>query len=114
MRENNGLYEYIATWVDDLTMLLRDPEKFLVILQSHPYNFKLKGSGPILFHLGCRFERDSNGVLTMNPIKFIEKLVFSYHQMFGKKPSTRYHSPLEENDHPELDTTEFLDNENIE
>ena len=85
-----------------------------LVMQSHPYNFKLKGSGPISFHLGCGFERDPNGVLTMNPIKYIEKLVFAYQQMFGKKPSTRYQSPLEENDHPELDTTEFLDDENTE
>ena len=114
MRENKGVYEYIATWVDDLTMILRDPEEFLVTLQSYPYNFKLKGSGPISFHLGCGFERDPNGILTMNPIKYIEKLVFAYQQMFGKKPSTRYQSPLEENDHPELDTTEFLDDDNTQ
>ena len=114
MTENDGLYEYIATYVDDLNFILRKPMEFLTILQSHPYNFKLKGSGPISFHLGCGFERDTNGILTMNPIKYIKKLVFSYQQMFGKKPSTIYQSPLEENDHPEMDTTEFLDNENIE
>ena len=50
----------------------------------------------------------------MNPIKYIEKLVFSYQQMFGKKPSTIYQSPLEDNDHPELDTSEFLDNDGVE
>ena len=32
-------------------------------LESAPYNFKLKGSGPLSFHLGCGFSRDSSGTL---------------------------------------------------
>ena len=59
MRDNNGLYEYIATCIDNINLVLRKPNEFLTILQSHPYNFKLKGSEPILFHLGCGFERDA-------------------------------------------------------
>ena len=66
------------------------------------------------FHLGCGFERDEHGVLCMNPIKFIEKMEASYEQMFGCKPTTRFHSPLAENDHPELDSSSFLGDTDIQ
>ena len=111
IRPNKDHYEFVACYVDDLCIVMKDPESFLTILQSKPYNFKLKGSGPLNFHLGCGFERDPNGVLTMNPKKYIEKMVQSYEQLYGCKPSQTPQSPLVENDHPELDTTEFLDEE---
>ena len=103
----------MATYVDDLCLILRDPESLLNQLQSHPYNFKLKGSGPMSFHLGCGFERDKFGILSMNPIKYIEKMVQAYQMLYKCKPNTKYESPLEHNDHPELDTTEFLDEKEI-
>jgi hypothetical protein len=114
MRESDGIYEYVATYVDDLCFVVRDPEAFLLQLQSDPYNFKLKGSGPMSFHLGCGFERDEEGVLSMNPAKYIDKMMDGYEQMFGSKPSTKARSPVEENDHPELDTSEFLDDDGIQ
>eukprot|EP00531_Pseudo-nitzschia_arenysensis_P008891 CAMPEP_0116125882 /NCGR_PEP_ID=MMETSP0329-20121206/6042_1 /TAXON_ID=697910 /ORGANISM="Pseudo-nitzschia arenysensis, Strain B593" /LENGTH=1908 /DNA_ID=CAMNT_0003619941 /DNA_START=154 /DNA_END=5877 /DNA_ORIENTATION=+ len=114
MRENDGIYEYIATYVDDLCLVMRDPVGFLAILQEEPYSFKLKGSGPMSFHLGCGFERDNHGTLCMNPSKYIEKMAQAYHQMFGVKLGTRAQSPLEENDHPELDTSEFLDEDDTQ
>ena len=36
-------------------------------------------------------------------------MIDTYERMYGEKPSHKYSSPLEHNDHPELDTTEFLD-----
>jgi hypothetical protein len=47
----------------DLCTIMEDPETFLKQLSSALYNFKLKGSGEVNFHLGCGFERDSDGVL---------------------------------------------------
>ena len=44
MREKNGIYEYIATYVDDLCLVMKEPEAFLEILQTEPYCFKLKGT----------------------------------------------------------------------
>jgi hypothetical protein len=37
----------------------------------------------------------------------------SYKQFFGERPQQQYSSPLEKGDHPELDTTKFLDQEKI-
>ena len=50
----------------------------------------------------------------MAPQKYIERLIQSYEQMFGIKPSLKVHSPLEKGDHPELDNSELLDRSGIE
>ena len=50
----------------------------------------------------------------MTPQKYIEKMNLTYHQLCGIFPPTLPTSPLEENDHLELDTSEFLDEEGIQ
>ena len=72
---------------------------------------KLKGTGSITYHLGMDFFRDSDNVLCMAPRKYIEKICTSFQRMFGHTPSTKCASPIEKNDHPELDTSELLDDE---
>jgi hypothetical protein len=72
------------------------------------YGFKLKGTGPIQFHLGSDYFRDQHGVLCFAPKKYIEKMIETYVRMFGQKPK-HYVSPLAKGDHPELDTTDELD-----
>ena len=95
--------------------MIKEPEKFLQILQSEPYSFKLKGSGPVSFHLGCGFERDEvTGILAMTPQKYIDKMNLTYKHLYGDPPKPTPQSPLEENDHPELDVSEFLDEEGIQ
>ena len=106
--KDKSCYEMVAVYVDDLAIGMKDPEAFLSILIDK-YKFKLKGSGPISFHLGCDFERDEDGTLCMVPRQYIERIVAQYERMFGSKPRTHYTSPLEKNDHPEEDTSELLD-----
>ena len=77
------------------------------------YSFKLKGTGPISYHLGCDFFRDSTGPLCMAPKMYIECMLATYAQMFGCKPRTTYSSPLECGDHPEMDSSDELDNAGI-
>jgi hypothetical protein len=50
------------------------------------YKLKLKGTGPIGYHLGCNFTRDTDGVLCMSPTKYIEGMIDTYYRMFGEKP----------------------------
>ena len=40
-------------------------------------------------------------------------MVDAHTKMFGSKPSTKYSSPLEKNDHPELDTSDLLNDAGI-
>ena len=57
------------------------------------------------------FERGEDGVLKYSPKKYIDKMMDSYNRLFGKKPLTNAHASVEPGDHPELDTSEFLDEE---
>ena len=93
---------------------MKDPQSLIDQLMAAPHNFKLKGSGPLNFHLGCGFDRDKDGTLYMDPGKYIDRMMEAYEQHFGTKPDMKHRSPLQKGDHPELDTTPFLDEDGIE
>ena len=78
------------------------------------YKFKLKGTGPISYHLGCDSVRDGDKVLCIQPRKYIEQRVETYIRLFGEKPKELYSSPIEKGDHPELDTSDLLDADGIQ
>lgn len=99
-------YEYVAVYTDDLTIASKKPKAITDALEK-VYKFKLKGTAPLNFLLGCDYYRDSNGVLCQHPKKFIEKMEDTYVNLFGEKPR-HVTSPLEKGDHPECDTSEFL------
>ena len=90
-----------------------NPQEFLTKLESVPYNFKLKDSGLFSFNLGCGFSRNSSGTLCMDPGKYVDKMKCSYKQLFHCKPSQKVTLPLEKGDHLELDTSNFLDSNNM-
>ena len=47
-------YEYVAVWVDDLMISMRNPKEYCDIL-TRKFKFKLKGDGPISYHLGLNY-----------------------------------------------------------
>ena len=71
MRDMGEHYEYIAVYVDDLMIISKEPQKIIDAL-TIVHQFKLKGTGPITFHLGCDFFRDEDGTLCYAPRKYIE------------------------------------------
>ena len=71
---------------DDLCMIMKDPQSLLDQLMTPPYNFKLKESGELAFHLGCGYNRDSTGTLRMNPGRCIDRMEEAYVQHFKTKP----------------------------
>ena len=91
---------------------MKNVQEFVDVL-INKYKFKLKGTGPLEFHLGCDFYRDEHGVLCMSPRKYIDRMTDAYVRMFGQKPRTSYGSPLEKGDHPECDTSDLLDPEGV-
>ena len=107
MKDYGDHYEYVAVYVDDLLIVSREPQK-IVDLLTNVHLFKLKGTGPISFHLGCDYFRDKDGVLCYAPRKYIEKCIDNYKRLFGTNPKEAT-SPLVKGDHPELDTSEVLD-----
>jgi len=111
MRAKDGKYEYIAVYVDDLCIAAHNPKAIVdELIQKHGY--KLKGAGPLEFHLGCDFFRDPDGTLCFGPIKYIQKILNVFENMFKEKPRPSS-LPLEKNDHPELDDSEEVDAEMI-
>ena len=111
MRHNGDVYEYIAIYVDDLCIAAKDP-KAITDLLAEKYKYKLKGTGPLAFHLGCNFFRDESDTLCFAPKKYIDKILDAYKHMFGENPKP-VTTPLEKGDHPELDTGDELDEEGI-
>ena len=107
MRDKGDHYEYIAVYVDDLLIASKNPSDIIKDLEQK-YQFKLKGTGTISFHLGCDFARDQHGHLYYYPKKYIEKCMDNYKRLFGTLPRLAK-SPLTKGDHPELDTSPLLD-----
>jgi hypothetical protein len=83
-----------------------DPKSFTDTLQKK-YNFKLKGTSPIDFHLGQSFSRNNDGEIEISAKHYIDKMIDTYVQLYGEKPR-KVSSPLEQNDHPEMDNSPFL------
>jgi hypothetical protein len=106
MRLNGDLYEYVAMYVDNLCLGMLDPKSFTVTLQKK-YNFKLKGTSPIDFHLWQSFSWNEDGEMEITAKHYVDKMIDTYVQLFGEKPRKAL-SPLEQNDHPEMDDSPFL------
>jgi Reverse transcriptase (RNA-dependent DNA polymerase) len=85
MRKKGNLYKYIAVYVDDLAIAMKDPKELTDILEKQ-HKFKLNGTGPITSHLGMDFTRDDDNTLCISPTKYIDKLVKSSEKSFGMKP----------------------------
>ena len=54
--------EYGAVYVDDLAFAVKDPKAFVEVLETK-YKFKVKGTGPLEFHLGANFEQGPDDTL---------------------------------------------------
>ena len=98
-----NLYEYIAVYVDDLCIAALDPKEINNILKAK-YNLKVKGGGPLTYHLGAEYFQDPDGTMVSQPKKYIEKLKETYVRLFNTEPSKGLKTPLEKNDHPKLDS----------
>ena len=59
-------FEYIAVYVNDLAIAAKDPQAFCNELKKK-YNLKLKGVGPLEYHLGCTYKKDPDGTLAADP-----------------------------------------------
>ena len=111
MRDRDNHYEYIAVYTDDLTIASKNPEAIIDVLVKE-HKFKLKGTGPLNFLLGCDHTRDKDGTLCMTAKKYTAKMKETYVWLFGKN-LTDYQSPLEPNCNLELDTSELLEGDDI-
>ena len=67
VREMKNKYECIAIYVDDLLIAQQ-------IIQDLKEKFKLKikGDGPLEYHLGCDYKPDRDDTLAAQPTKYVE------------------------------------------
>jgi hypothetical protein len=91
---------------------MKDPKELMDKLQSKPYEYKLKGVDEPKYHLGGDFFRDKEGTLCYGAQTYVKRLIDNYEKMFNEKPK-KVKSPLEHGDHPELDLTEYCDEDEI-
>ena len=61
------------------------------------------------YHLGADYFEDSDGTFVSQPKKYIDKLADTYRRLFNEDPPKVYKTPLDRNDHQELDTSEILE-----
>ena len=113
MRQVGNQYKYVAVYVDSLAITSNDPSAIIDALNS-THGFNLKGTSPIEYHLGMASRRDEHGMLCISSRRYIDKMVDTYQQLFGCKPSTKALSLLEKGDHPEIDDSEFLNEEDTQ
>jgi hypothetical protein len=77
MRHVDNQYEYITMYVDNLAVSSKDPKAITDTLMNK-YNFKLKGTGEIEYHLSMSFRRNDQNELCISPQRYIEKMVDNY------------------------------------
>jgi hypothetical protein len=111
MRPSQGIYKYIAVYIDNIAVAAHDPNGIVKQLKSI-HKYKLKGVGPLEYHLRCMFERDRDGTLLYHPKKYIARMMEKYKHMYVEPPKP-YVSLLEKGDHPELDSSSELNEDGI-
>ena len=104
-----GLRSSGVRWHEKLADTLRDEITGILVER---YKYKLKGTDPVTYPLDCKYFIHRDGILCYPPKKYIEKLVIDFESIFGSKPKL-YSSPLEKDDHPELDTCYELAEEDV-
>ena len=109
LREQSDHYEYICVYVDDLMVMMKEPQVFFDELE---HGYKLKGVGEPNYHLGGNFTRDPDGTLAWGAKSYIKRMLDNYKTMFGELPKP-YSAPLVTGDAPELDTSMELDADGI-
>ena len=73
-------------YVDDFCIAAQDPKEIINILKTK-YNLKVKGDGPLTYHLGADYLQDPDGTMVSQPKNYIEKLKETYVRLFDTEPS---------------------------
>jgi hypothetical protein len=93
MRRDGDFYAYVALYVDDLAIAMKDPKESVDILEN-VHQLKTKGTGPIRFYLDVEFLRDDNKTISLTSTKCIKNILINYKRMFGELQRLSYTSPL--------------------
>ena len=89
-----------------------NPQKIIHDLKEK-FKLKIKGDGPLGYHLGCDYKVEKDGTLVAQPTKYINKILDSFKKMFPNDNFINSRSLLEKNDHHELDNSELRNEDQI-
>ena len=106
--EHSDTYEYIATYVDDLILVMKDPQPYIDhIKKKFPIrNIEFKPE----YYLGANITiNDRNIKVSME--KYIKEVIRKYESKHGS--IRKENIPSSHNDHPEMDESPFLDEAGI-
>ena len=102
-------YDYIATHVDDVICVSKNPERYIDILKSQ-FPIRNIETTPT-YYLGNSLELRNNNTMKVTLKKYIKEILIRHERKHGTiRKENVPHSP---NDHPELDDSPFLNAEGI-
>ena len=96
-----------AVYVDDLCIAAESPSTIIGIFKTK-YHLKVKGDGKLNYYLSADYFEDPDRTFVSQTRKYIDKLADTYKTLFNDDPPRGYKTPLDKNDHTELDTSEIL------
>lgn len=115
--DKSEYYEYILVYVDDLLNVSYCLDSILDILENH-FKYRLKDVGAPKRYLGATIERvdvAGSNSWSMSAKEYLEKALPVIEERFGPlKQNNKVTTPLPKEYHPELDNSEFLNDEHIE
>jgi hypothetical protein len=104
MKDCGTHYEFVCVYVDNLA-IIHHPRLFFQELRR--YSSKLKGVGEITYHLGGDFSRDPDGTPALGAKTYTQRIINQCHSILGGLPN-EWTSPINKDDHPELNSSEEL------
>ena len=104
MRDGIDVWECIVVYVDDIIVAMKNAQEFFDELRGSNVGFIMKGVGKPNYHLGADFCCDDDGTLCFGAQTYVKWLCSSFESLLGVQPKP-YFSPLDHEDHPELDDT---------
>ena len=102
--------KYNAVCVDDLCIEAESPSAIIDIFKIK-YNLKVKRDEKLSYHSSVDYFEYPDGTFVSQPKKYIDKLSETYKRLFNEDPPKGHKTPLDKNDHPELDTSGILEGE---
>ena len=112
MKRNHNHYEYIAVFLDDLLIFSKEPEKIAETLKERT-GYDLKNESTPEYYNGADLQINSDsGYWEMSAKTYIKNTCEKIEKIFGITLKN-YGSPMEDNDHPEIDESDLMTLEDV-
>jgi Reverse transcriptase (RNA-dependent DNA polymerase) len=114
-------YEYLLTYVDDCLIVSHEPKRIISTLEEE-YKYRLKDVGEPTRYLGAEIGRYdfSDGTKTwfMSARLYLHQAIIEVERKWGNVsklfPKQLLDVPIQAGSHPEMDTTKFLDDDDVQ